>query len=206
MPKLKRQRARQKFNYNTNRKRVKQRMEKNEKYNVKVDCPILKEAWNNRISVKENMKKLGVAVDANAAVSKIKTSKEKFLDAETERETPRLEKTAVIARLEMEAAVTKPPSFRFSGEQVKWISFMMDKHKFDFKAMARDPKNSYQETPKVIEHKIRKFISIPEHYAVYCKERGLLDKLELPNENTEPEDSTEVPAEDSDMKDASISD
>jgi hypothetical protein len=52
---------------------------------------------------------------------------------------------------------------------------MMDKHKMDFKAMARDPRNHYQETPKAIESKVSRFIRIPEHYAVYCKERGLLN-------------------------------
>jgi Ribosome biogenesis protein Nop16 len=52
---------------------------------------------------------------------------------------------------------------------------MMDKHGTDYKAMARDPRNHYQETPKAIESKVRRFIRIPEHYAVYCRERGLLN-------------------------------
>jgi hypothetical protein len=57
---------------------------------------------------------------------------------------------------------------------------MMDKYKTDYKAMARDPRNHYQETPKAIESKVRRFIRIPEHYAVYCKQRGLLDTVLLP--------------------------
>merc|ERR1712243_449334 len=54
------------------------------------------------------------------------------------------------------------------------ISYMMDKHGMDFKAMARDPKNHYQETPAKLKGMVTKFISIPEHYAPYCKERGLI--------------------------------
>ena len=42
--------------------------------------------------------------------------------------------------------------------------------------MARDPKNVWQETPKQLRQKVKKFVSIPEHFAIYCKERGLLEK------------------------------
>ena len=41
-------------------------------------------------------------------------------------------------------------------------------------AMAKDKKNIWQETPKQIRQKVLKFVSIPEHFAVYAKERGLL--------------------------------
>ena len=41
--------------------------------------------------------------------------------------------------------------------------------------MAKDKKNIWQETPKQIRQKGLKFVSIPEHFAVYAKERGLLE-------------------------------
>ena len=44
--------------------------------------------------------------------------------------------------------------------------------------MARDPKNVWQETPKQIRQKVKKFISIPQHFAIYCRERGLLENIE----------------------------
>ena len=182
MPKLKRQRQRQKFNYSTNRKRVKNRMEKNTKFNIKVDCPILRENWDNRKSVKQNMDKLGVAVDANNSVKQIKSTKTKFtetpLEALSGMKTSKQNKapTATVSKLVAEAAIVKPPTFRFSLEQVKWITSMLDKYNdYDFKAMARDPKNVFQETPKQIEKKVRKFMKIPDHYVPYCREKGLLN-------------------------------
>ena len=57
---------------------------------------------------------------------------------------------------------------------------MMDKHGDDWSAMARDPKNHYQETPAKLRGMVTKFISIPEHYAVYCKERGLIQASDTP--------------------------
>ena len=46
-------------------------------------------------------------------------------------------------------------------------------------AMSRDPKNHYQETPKQIRQKILKFVSIPEQFAPYAREKGLLDNIEI---------------------------
>ena len=41
--------------------------------------------------------------------------------------------------------------------------------------MAKDRKNIWQETPKQIRQKVMKFVSIPEQFATYAKERGLLE-------------------------------
>ena len=41
-------------------------------------------------------------------------------------------------------------------------------------AMAKDKKNIWQETPNQLRQKVTKFISIPEHFAEYCKPRGML--------------------------------
>ena len=40
--------------------------------------------------------------------------------------------------------------------------------------MAKDKKNIWQETPNQLRQKVKKFISIPEHFAEYCKPRGML--------------------------------
>ena len=48
MPKLRRQRKRQKYRFDVNRSRVRKSAEKYSKFNVKVECDILKAAWDNR--------------------------------------------------------------------------------------------------------------------------------------------------------------
>ena len=50
MTKLMKQRRKKSFNYQTNRRRVKKRMEKKTKFGVKIDCDVLKESWDNRKS------------------------------------------------------------------------------------------------------------------------------------------------------------
>jgi len=170
---------------------VRKSAEKYSKFNVKVECDILKAAWDNRKSMKTNLAALGVASDANKSVKKIKSHKLKFVEEDISDEDmskgvdDESKSSGVVEKLMKEAAIKKPPTFRFSSEQVKWISSMMDKHKFNFKAMARDPSNHFQETPRAIQHKVRKFMSIPDHYVPYCRERGLLDAVKLPEVEAE---------------------
>ena len=64
--------------------------------------------------------------------------------------------------------------------------------------MARDPKNHYQETPAKLRGMVTKFISIPEHYAVYCKERGLIQASDKPEVEAADDDEEEV--EDEEME------
>ena len=58
---------------------------------------------------------------------------------------------------------------------------------FFFKAMAKDPKNHYQETPKQIRQKVLKFINIPEQFAPYARQKGLLDNIQIEVEHTNVE-------------------
>merc|ERR1712138_236206 len=99
----------------------------------------------------------------------------------------------VLQKLTEEASVPAKPNFRFSTTQVKLITYMMDKHGSDYKAMSRDPKNHYQETPARLRGMVTKFISIPEHYAPYCKERGLIksEQAESPGKVTNSESGDE---------------
>jgi len=84
----------------------------------------------------------------------------------------------VVRQLEEEvASIPRKSSFRFPPDQVKFITYMMSKYGEDYKAMARDRRNEWQETPKQIKQKIVKFRSIPEQFAKYAKENGLLDQV-----------------------------
>ena len=132
-----------------------------------------------------------------------------------EKSSVKVTKPEVVTQLEDEANVEAKPTFRFTPTQVQLITYMMDKHGMDFKAMARDPKNHYQETPAKLKGMVTKFISIPEHYAPYCKERGLitpsekkpepsLDEVESPTSCDVEEGVEEEVMEDEDNEDADL--
>merc|ERR1712029_876581 len=92
MTKLRKQRRRKKFNYGRNRKRVRKQQEKTTKFNVKVDCKTIKDAWDNRISVKENMSQMGIVLNASdimpadGAKKKLITQMKKMENIEEEKE------------------------------------------------------------------------------------------------------------------------
>merc|ERR1711913_72510 len=185
MTKLKMQRMKKKYDYNRNRKRVRQKLEKTSKFNVKVGCKVVRDAWDHRVSVRENMSRMGIVLNASDVmpvsgtkqklVNKMKKLKNVSVEEETETAAEStITKPEVLAKLSEEANVPAKQNFRFTTSQVQLITHMMDKHGTDCKAMARDPRNHYQETPAKLKGMIRKFISIPEHYAPYCRDRGLL--------------------------------
>merc|ERR1711872_989423 len=137
-------------NYGRNRKRVRMQQERTTKFNVKVDCKAMKDVWDNRVTLKENMAAMGVALDANQ-VMPFAGTKKKLINklkkqnkvAVEEVNTVKVTKPDVLSQLEAEANVEAKPTFRFTPTQVQLISYMVDKHGMDFKAMARDPKNHY---------------------------------------------------------------
>jgi len=202
MPGLKKLKKGKKFNYGRNRSRVRKQQEKTSKFNValKVDCQAMKEVWDTRVSLKENMTNMGVAFDANNVVPKISSKqkmvkemkKNKGLEVDENEEDGVRRKTEVVAKLENEAKFEAKQTFRFTPTQVQLITYMMDKHGEDWSAMARDPKNHYQETAAKLRGMVTKFISIPEHYAVYARERGLIEASEKPDEKEEEADEEDV--------------
>lgn len=188
MPKLHKLRRNQKFKYDRNRKRLQKSQNKTRKDLVKVSCKTMKDLWDPTKAIRANLTSMGVAFDANESV-KLKSTKAMLVEKmkktnkeeeEAVEETKKVDKTTsnVLKRLEAEAAeataASKRVRFRFPKEQVTFITYLLDKHGDDFKAMARDPKNIWQETPKQLRQKVVKFISIPEQFAPYAKERGLL--------------------------------
>lgn len=189
MPKLRKLRRKQKFQHDRNRKRIKKSQDKYKKDNIKVSSEVMQNHWNHKDSIKTNLEKMGVAFDANSVVQH-KSTKKRLMDRVTKddhsdemenHENNQKKPTSVIKRLEeevIEAEKNIKQTFRFPSEQAKWIEYCIDKHGDDFKAMARDSKNIWQETPKQIRQKVLKFMSTPAHYDAFAKERGLLEDTE----------------------------
>lgn len=59
-------------------------------------------------------------------------------------------------------------------------TYLMDRYKNDYKAMARDPRNYYQETPKQLRYKIGYFVNHKVYFTEYCEERKIpVDKTQF---------------------------
>ena len=173
----------------------------------------MKDNWDNRITMKENMAAMGVALNANAVLPFAGTKKSMINKLKKQKKVPiaAVEKTEVtipevVSKLEAEAKVVAKQNFRFTITQVQLITYMMDKHGMDFSAMSRDPKNHYQETTAKLKGMVTRFISIPEHYAPYCKERGLIapseKKEEEKDEESEGEDESEMVEDEENIEDS----
>ena len=151
--------------------------------NSKTD--LAKNNWDGNKPVKQNLAAMGLAADANQ-ISKIQSTAKQLAkkrkdfssaDAADEDVAEAGTSSEVVQQLEAEvASFEAKQTFRFGEEDVRFFVLMLDRHGDDFKAMARDPKNLFQLTPKQLRTKITKFMSIPEQFAPYAKERGLLDE------------------------------
>lgn len=164
-------------------KRLHQRDKKQSKAGVKVEVGLLRDNWNLKKTVIGNLKDLGLSYNPNK-IPKIEAESLKHLKFMNNEKVKSVESTNTeekkstqfTEKLEEHAkSLKKKGGFRFSNEQVMFITYLLDKHKYNYKAMARDPRNHYQETPSQLKQKIRRFMNVPEQFAVYCRERGLLN-------------------------------
>ncbi|XP_013385162.1 nucleolar protein 16 [Lingula anatina] len=162
--------TKKKFDYGKNRKR----QWKKAKQLPRVNCNEIRGAWDSKRSVLQNMSDMGISYDPNKTIPVPKT-KTAINPDEIPKETFQLEgqhqKRQVVQALEEQASIPQPRKVRLSQPEVKYCIYMMEKYGEDYKAMAKDEKNYYQETPKQIRRKIRTFMSIPEQYNIYLKSK-----------------------------------
>lgn len=134
MTKLKKQRKKKVYNYERKRSRVRKQQERTTKFNVKVDCKAIKDNWDNRVTMKENMAALGVALNANSVLPFAGTKKSLINKLKKQKkvpvavvEKPEVNKPEVVSKLEAEANVEAKQNFRFTTTQVQLITCMMEK-------------------------------------------------------------------------------
>lgn len=96
-----------------------------------------------------------MAVDPNRAVP-LRKRKVKAMEVDTE-ERPKdlVRKPCVVKDLEAEASLPEKKGSTLSLDLlIDYVHYMVENHEEDDKAMARDKKNYYQETPKRIPNKV----------------------------------------------------
>uniref|UniRef100_U5EUY2 Nucleolar protein 16 n=1 Tax=Corethrella appendiculata TaxID=1370023 RepID=U5EUY2_9DIPT len=190
---LRKTRMRKTYMYNVNRKRL------NQKINGtgKIKDPIIKQAFENKKSISKNLDEMGLANDPNKSLGLPNNKKDRlklkktlingFVEEDIKQEKledcEKFPKIHVAKTLEEKSKVLRESKFRLPKGQVKWITYCMDKHGFDYKAMSLDRKNYYQETWRQIRAKIKKFLSIPEQCTPYLEKKGFLDNELDPNDS-----------------------
>ncbi|PNI18185.1 NOP16 isoform 12 [Pan troglodytes] len=168
MPKAKGKTRRQKFGYSVNRKRLNRNARR--KAAPRIECSHIRHAWDHAKSVRQNLAEMGLAVDPNRAVPLRKrkalpsfrpphsqnaqlTVKAMEVDIE-ERPKELVRKPYVLNDLEAEASLPEKKGNTLSRDLIDYVRYMVENHGEDYKAMARDEKNYYQDTPKQIRSKI----------------------------------------------------
>jgi len=178
MAKLRKQRRKKVYRHNINRKRL-----RNKIFSTgNIGCKDVKNAWDQKRSVQANLEEMGLSYDPNLTIG-IPSKKQQLKEAlgATDKEWNQDDlpavtgptKKFVVEALEADARAPRARRFRLPKSQVEWITYLMKKYGNDYKGMARDGKNYYQETWKQLRQKIRTFKKIPEQYGEYLKENGI---------------------------------
>ncbi|XP_074662580.1 nucleolar protein 16-like [Tubulanus polymorphus] len=163
------------FQYNKNRRKA----WKKSKKMPNIECDKVKAAWDEKKSVSHNLQEMGISMDPNLTL-KIPKAKEiihshlKESDDEMDTTQKSIEKNPksrsksyVADELEYEANLPQEQQLRLSQPEVSFCVYMLEKYGEDYKAMCRDKKNYYQDTPKQIRRRIMTFKSIPAQYQPY---------------------------------------
>lgn len=192
----KRQKQRKAFRHKVSAKRKQQVHKK--KLNPTIELPEMQKGWDKTKSAPSNLEEMGLVYNLN----KMKPSKGELLSLDNvaieepdETPTPRKKKQKKKVPVketkiadQLEKAVKKRTRKKIVGgtrlpkDLVVYASTMLDKYGHDFKAMARDPTNYYQDSWKQIRAKVMRFIMNPRYFAPYLKERNRLNLPALPSE------------------------
>lgn len=162
MPKAKTRRsmARKTFDYSKDRKKAKRRMLK--KRAPTIENVHIRNAWDDGRSMATNLSEMGLSFDPNRTMPVKQTSKIG---------TPvTVKKPYLINQLEEEASRPGKDTRSLSSDLIEYVQHMVREHKDNYKAMARDEKNYYQDTPKQIKKKVDKYMHLyPEQYAAFMQ-------------------------------------
>ncbi|XP_060650114.1 nucleolar protein 16 [Drosophila nasuta] len=189
--KIRRNHVRKRYRYNVNRKT----MNKTRKSTGKIKDPEMKKMWIEGKRVGTNFSEMGLAKDPNKAVGIPNYKRERleaakivngFVEEDLDDEDlkPRSSKTDpedlkpkrghIVQELEQMAVERRSdPEFRLPKGVVKELSYFLNKHKFNYKAMVTDRRNHDQLTWKQFRMKIRRFMLIPEQFNEYLQQKKL---------------------------------
>uniref|UniRef100_A0A8C1UUL9 Nucleolar protein 16 n=2 Tax=Cyprinus carpio TaxID=7962 RepID=A0A8C1UUL9_CYPCA len=151
MGKIKKSRNRSKFNYNKNKKKLKKKIRRKEKPHI--DCPQIRKAWDEHKTVKQNLQDMGLSLGTKG-----------MLPIKNKKASTKLQSLS----MEVEASLRGESRTTCSTDMTEYVQYMVKEHNEDYKAMARDEKNYYQDTPKQIKRKVEFYKRChPKEYAAF---------------------------------------
>ncbi|NXU56541.1 NOP16 protein, partial [Turnix velox] len=166
MPKAKGKNRRQKYSYNLNRKRLYRSARR--RTTPRIGCSHIRHAWDPNKSVAQNLADMGLAGDPNKALP---ISKKKLLGMESDgrgQGKKIVRKPYVVNEMEYEASLPEKKDNTLSRDLTDYVRYMIENHGENYKEMARDEKNYYQDTPKQIKRKINVYKNFyPEEYKAF---------------------------------------
>ncbi|XP_028838167.1 nucleolar protein 16 [Denticeps clupeoides] len=166
MGKLKKSQKRNTFDYNKNRKALMRKFRRKDA--PKIECAQIRNAWNSRKTVKQNLKDMGLAYDSKNVLP-IPRSKSTGIE-DGEKPEIMVIKPYVVRDLEAEASLPIEDRKTLSTDLIEYVQHMLREHSEDYKAMARDEKNYYQDTPKQIKRKVNEYKRChADHYAAFME-------------------------------------
>ncbi|PIK40285.1 nucleolar protein 16-like protein [Apostichopus japonicus] len=132
----------------------------------KIECTQLKQAWSEKKSIATNFAEMGLSHNANRTLKIRKTQhfirpEEYEEQLQPKHKKPAATKSYVADQLAEEASLTKERVYTLSNQLQKFCTKMIDKYGEDYAAMAKDPRNYYQRTPKQIKGTIQLFKQVP---------------------------------------------
>ncbi|XP_024120432.1 nucleolar protein 16 isoform X2 [Oryzias melastigma] len=148
MPKAKQSKRRKKFDYNKNRKKLKRKFQK--KSRPWIEDSHIRNAWDDSKSTASNLLEMGLSSDPNRTLPVKKTKS-------AAQRSRIITKPYILNQLEEEASLPEKDCKTLSSDLMEYVQYMIRQHKDDYKAMARDDKNYYQDTPKQIKRKINEY-------------------------------------------------
>ncbi|KAH8332580.1 hypothetical protein KR074_005800 [Drosophila pseudoananassae] len=188
--KIRKNHARKRYRYSVNRKTL----NKTRSSTGKIKDPQLKKMWEEGQRVGTNFSEMGLAKDPNKAIA-IPSYKQNrlnaakivngFVEEELDEDELRVlgikkapveegpKRGHVVQELEQLASERADPEFRLPKGVVKELTYFLNKHKFNYKAMVTDRRNYNQSTWRQFRLKIRRFMAIPEQFNVYLEQNKL---------------------------------
>ncbi|MEQ2254625.1 Nucleolar protein 16 [Ilyodon furcidens] len=165
MPKAKQSKRRKRFDYNTDRKKLKKKFIKKAK--PRIEHAQIRNAWDDNKSTARNLQEMGLSFDPNQTLP---IKKQMLLggDKEDRRPVHVITKPYILDKLQEEASLQEKDSKTLSSDLIEYVQYMIREHKDNYKTMARDEKNYYQDTPKQIKRKINEYKRChPQHYEAF---------------------------------------